>query len=101
MRNLISILGAGESGVGSAILAQKEGFDVWVSDYGQIKPQYKAELEKYGIAYEEGGHDIKKILSSVKIVKSPGSAETIPVLKQALAQKNRNCRRNRICCSIY
>ena len=66
MSNLISILGAGESGVGSAILAQKEGFDVWVSDYGQIKPQYKAELEKYGIAYEEGGHDVEKILSSVK-----------------------------------
>jgi len=84
--NLISILGAGESGVGSAILAQKEGFDVWVSDSGQIKPQYKAELEKYGIAYEEGGHDVEKILSSVKIVKSPGIADTVSILKQAAEQ---------------
>ena len=86
MSNLVSILGAGESGVGSAILAQKEGFDVWVSDSGQIKPQYKAELEKYGIAYEEGGHDVEKILSSVKIVKSPGIADTVPILKQAAEQ---------------
>ncbi|PCJ65557.1 MAG: UDP-N-acetylmuramoyl-L-alanine--D-glutamate ligase [Bacteroidetes bacterium] len=83
MSNLISILGAGESGVGSAILAQKKGFDVWVSDYGTIKPQYKTELDKYGVNYEEGGHDEAKILSSVKIIKSPGIADSIPMLVKA------------------
>ncbi len=83
MAKLISILGAGESGVGSAILAKKQGFDVWVSDYGIIKDQYKAELEEYGISYEQGGHDTKKILSSELIIKSPGIADSIPVLIQA------------------
>lgn len=87
MSNLISILGGGESGVGSAILAQKQGFAVWLSDFGQIKPSYKAELDKYGIEYEEGGHDFDKILSSTKIIKSPGIADTIPLLLMA-AQKS-------------
>ena len=86
MSKLISILGAGESGVGSAILAQKQGYNVWVSDYGTIKPQYKAELDEYGIAYEEGGHNEAKILSSVKIVKSPGIADTVPMVVKALAE---------------
>jgi len=83
LSNLISILGAGESGVGSAILAQTKGYDVWVSDYGTIKPQYKTELDKYGIKYEEGGHDESKILSSVKIIKSPGIADNVPLLVKA------------------
>lgn len=84
MSKLISILGAGESGIGSAILAQKEGYDVWVSDYGTIKPLYKAELEKYGIKYEEGGHNEAKILSSIKIIKSPGIADSVPIVVKAL-----------------
>ena len=83
MSKLISILGAGESGVGAAILAQKHGFEVWVSDYGVIKPQYKTELEEYGIAYEEGSHDTSKILSSEKIVKSPGIADTVAIVLAA------------------
>ena len=87
MSKLISILGAGESGVGSAILAQKQGYDVWVSDYGTIKPQFKAELDEYGIAYEEGGHNEAKILSSVKIVKSTGIADTIPMVTRAVVEK--------------
>jgi UDP-N-acetylmuramoylalanine--D-glutamate ligase len=87
LSKLISILGAGESGVGSAILAQKQGYDVWVSDYGTIKPQFKAELDEYGIAYEEGGHNEAKILSSVKIVKSPGIADTIPMVTRAIVEK--------------
>lgn len=85
MKKLISILGAGESGVGSAILAHKKGYDVWVSDYGTIKPQYKTELDTYGIAYEEGGHDERKILSSTQIIKSPGIADTVPIVTKALA----------------
>jgi len=83
MKKLISILGAGESGVGSAILAQKQGFDVWVSDFGAIKQIYKDELDQYCIAYEENGHNEAKILSSVQIIKSPGIPETIPVLVKA------------------
>lgn len=86
MSKLISILGAGESGVGAAILAQKQGFEVWVSDYGTIKPQYKTELEKYGIAYEEGNHDATKILSSFKIIKSPGIPDTVAIVSAAKEQ---------------
>ena len=52
----IVVLGAGESGVGSAILAQNKGFEVVVSDMSAIKPQYKAELEKRNIPYEEKQH---------------------------------------------
>ena len=80
---MISILGAGESGVGSAILAQKQGFEVWVSDYGIIKPQYKAELEEYGINFEEGKHDSAKILSSEKVIKSPGIADNVAIVEAA------------------
>ena len=85
MSKLISILGAGESGVGSAILAQKKGYDVLVSDYGTIKPQYKAELDTYGIKYEEGGHNEAKILSSEKVIKSPGIADTVSIVTKVIA----------------
>lgn len=87
MKELISILGAGESGVGSAILAKQKGFDVWVSDFGSIKQSYKDELEQYGIDYEENGHNEDKILSSTQIIKSPGIPETVPILVKA-ATKN-------------
>jgi UDP-N-acetylmuramoylalanine--D-glutamate ligase len=80
---LISILGAGESGVGAALLAKQKGFDVWVSDYGTIKPRYKDELDTYGIKYEEGGHDEAKILTSQKIIKSPGIPDTAPIVAKA------------------
>jgi UDP-N-acetylmuramoylalanine--D-glutamate ligase len=83
LSKLISILGAGESGVGSAILAKQKGFEVWVSDFGSIKLRYKAELETNGISYEEGGHDEAKILSSLKIIKSPGIPDTAPILVKA------------------
>ena len=85
MSELISILGAGESGVGSAILAQKQGFDVWVSDYNQIQPKYKAELDKYGIKYEENGHNEKLIKSSSKIIKSPGISDKAPIVIAAIS----------------
>lgn len=85
MKPFISILGAGESGVGSAILAQKQGFEVWVSDAGTIKRQYKDELEQYGIAYEENGHDEAKILKAQTLVKSPGIPDTAPIILAAYA----------------
>ena len=57
MNRKIVILGAGESGAGSAVLAQKQGFDVFVSDMGQIKENYREILEKHNIRWEEGNHN--------------------------------------------
>lgn len=76
----IVVLGAAESGVGAAVLAQKKGFDVFVSDMGSIKPNYKDVLEQYGIKWEEGKHSEEKILNAKEIVKSPGIPETAPMV---------------------
>ncbi len=76
----IVVLGAGESGVGAAILAKQSGYQTFVSDRGQIKPNYKAELEQHGIPYEEGQHDQPKILTASLVVKSPGIPDTAPLL---------------------
>lgn len=76
------VLGGGESGVGTAILAKKENFDVFLSDMGQIKDKYKQLLEEHGIAYEEGQHTEELILNADEVMKSPG----IPK-KSALIQK--------------
>ncbi len=81
MKRLV-VLGGGESGVGTAILAKKENLDVFLSDMGQIKNNYKQLLEEYGIAYEEGQHTEDLILNADEVVKSPG----IPK-KAALIQK--------------
>ncbi len=75
------ILGAGESGVGSAILAQKLGMEVFVSDFGKIADKYKTELDERGIAYEEGMHTDAKILDATEVVKSPGIPDKAPVVK--------------------
>lgn len=82
----IVVLGAGESGVGSAILAQKKGFDVFVSDMSAIKDKYKTELEQYGIEYEEKQHTESKILNADEIIKSPGIPETAPMIVKLRAQ---------------
>ncbi len=76
------VLGAAESGVGAALLAQKKGFEVFVSDMGSIAPHYKAELTAAGIAFEEGGHSEKLILNADEIVKSPGIPDTAPLIRQ-------------------
>jgi UDP-N-acetylmuramoylalanine--D-glutamate ligase len=73
-------LGAGESGVGSAILAQKQGYAVFVSDFGKIKDKYKAVLSKYNIDFEEGKHSEEKILKAETVVKSPGIPDTAPLI---------------------
>lgn len=86
-RNEYIILGAGESGVGAAILAQQQGLPVFVSDSGQIKPQYKAELEQYSIPYEEGGHTFSRILSAREVVKSPGIPDSAPLIRQLMEQQ--------------
>lgn len=85
----IVVLGAGESGVGSAILAQKQGFDVFVSDMSPIKEKYVAELNQYNIAWEQGQHTEEKILNADEVIKSPGIPEKAPIIK-ALREKGIN-----------
>lgn len=74
------VLGAGESGVGAAILGQKKEFEVLVSDLGAIKPKYKEVLDQYGIVWEEQKHSEEKILAADLVVKSPGIPETAPLV---------------------
>ena len=71
----IVILGAGESGVGSAILAKKEGFDVFVSDKGMVKEKYREILNSNNIRWEENKHSGSEILSADEVIKSPGIPE--------------------------
>ncbi len=82
MNGLVAILGGGESGVGAAILAQKKGYEVFVSDLGKIKEKYKNVLSNYNIDFEEGQHTEDKILSAELVVKSPGIPETAPLVVQ-------------------
>ncbi|MFT3845295.1 MAG: UDP-N-acetylmuramoyl-L-alanine--D-glutamate ligase [Lacibacter sp.] len=76
------ILGAGESGTGAAILAYKQGYEVFVSDAGPIKNIYKEELTEYGIEFEESAHNEERILSADEIVKSPGIPEKSDMMKK-------------------
>lgn len=80
MKKSAAILGGGESGVGAAILAQKEGFSVFVSDLGTIKEKYKNVLSNFKIDFEEGKHSEAKILNSDLVVKSPGIPDTTPLI---------------------
>lgn len=85
MKRLV-VLGAGESGVGAAILAKEKGYDVFVSDMGEIKPHYAALLEQYGIPYESGKHTAELILNADEVVKSPGIPDTAPMVKALIEQ---------------
>ncbi len=85
MNKKIIILGSGESGIGSALLAKQKGYDVFVSDGGIIKEHYKNELIKNEIEFEEGGHSELKILSANEVMKSPGISD-----KNELVKKIRN-----------
>ena len=80
------ILGAGESGAGTAILAQKQGYEVFVSDMGQIKDKYKKVLDDHNIRWEEGKHTEAEILSATEVVKSPGIPDTAPMVKKLIEQ---------------
>ncbi|MBN1416765.1 MAG: UDP-N-acetylmuramoyl-L-alanine--D-glutamate ligase [Bacteroidales bacterium] len=75
MEQRIVILGAGESGTGAAVLARKQGFDVFVSDTGRIKDHYKEILFNYDVDWEEGKHTERLILNADEIIKSPGISE--------------------------
>lgn len=81
MKHRLVILGSGESGVGAALLGKKEGYDVFVSDGGAIKPSYKQELFDNGIEFEEGQHTEEKILSASEVMKSPGIPEKNEMVK--------------------
>jgi len=78
----IVILGAGESGVGAAMLAQKKGFDVFVSDFGAIADRYKQDLEGLKIVFEEKQHSTELILNAHEVIKSPGIPDTAPIIKE-------------------
>ena len=78
------ILGAGESGAGAAVLAKKEGFDVFVSDMAAIKDKYKQLLDSHGIEWEELHHTEEKILNADEIIKSPGIPCDAPMVKKAV-----------------
>jgi len=78
------ILGGGESGVGAAILASRQGYEVFVSDGGSLNAKYKEELVQKGIEYEEGRHTVEKIMRADEVMKSPGIPE-----KNELVQKIR------------
>lgn len=86
-KKYIVILGAGESGVGAALLAQKQGFDVFVSDFGPIADPYKNDLIQANIAFEENGHTDDLILPASQVVKSPGIPNKAPIIKK-LIEKN-------------
>ncbi len=79
----IAILGAGESGVGTAFLAKKQGWTVFVSDRGEVKEDYQIELINLGVEWEQGTHSVERILSADLIVKSPGIPSTVSLIQQA------------------
>jgi UDP-N-acetylmuramoylalanine--D-glutamate ligase len=82
----IVILGAGESGVGTALLAKQKGYNVFVSDASAIKPIFQAELEANGIQFESGTHDIERILGADEVMKSPGIPEKNELVMQIRAK---------------
>lgn len=85
MSKRLVILGSGESGTGSALLAKKKGMDVFVSDKGEIKSKYKSILIENQILFEEGKHSIDQIINANEVIKSPGipdKAELIKTIKE-------------------
>ena len=79
------ILGAGESGVGTAILAKKEGWNIFVSDFGAIKDKFKTALDELAVEWEEGTHSMERLLSADLVIKSPGippTASSIVAIKE-------------------
>jgi UDP-N-acetylmuramoylalanine--D-glutamate ligase len=83
MKRLV-ILGGGESGVGTAILGKKEGYDVFVSDFGKIKDNYRDVLNQYEIQWEDEQHTEDKILNADIVMKSPGIPEKAPIVKKLI-----------------
>ncbi|MBR5657343.1 MAG: UDP-N-acetylmuramoyl-L-alanine--D-glutamate ligase [Prevotella sp.] len=80
----IVVLGAAESGAGAAVLAKKQGFDVFVSDMSAIKDKYKKMLDDHAIEWEEGHHTEERILEADEIIKSPGIPKEAPIVRKAI-----------------
>lgn len=87
MQKRIVILGGGESGVGAAILARKQGYDVFLSDKSPLKEKYQDELKRHDVQFEEGKHSEEIILGADEVIKSPGIPPTVPLI---LELKRRN-----------
>ncbi len=85
MKRLV-VLGGGESGVGTALLGKEKGFEVFVSDYGKLKEEYKDVLIHNEIEWEEGTHTSSKILNADVVMKSPGVSEQVPIVKALVEQ---------------
>jgi UDP-N-acetylmuramoylalanine--D-glutamate ligase len=85
MKQRLVILGAGESGVGAALLGKQQGFDVFVSDASPIAERYKAELQEHSIVFEEGQHTEAAILNANEVIKSPGIPEKALIVKKIRA----------------
>jgi UDP-N-acetylmuramoylalanine--D-glutamate ligase len=86
MGKRLIILGSGESGVGAALLAKQQGYDVFVSDAGIVKAEYKKELVEAEIEFEEGKHSVEKILEADEVMKSPGIPEKNEMVKKIRAK---------------
>ena len=86
MNKRLVILGAGESGVGAALLGQQQGYDVFVSDGSPIKENYKKELRDNRIPFEEGGHTEELVLNAGEVMKSPGIPEKADMVKKIRAR---------------
>ncbi len=82
MKRKIAVLGGGISGYGSAILAKKKGFDVFLSDMGKIADRFKARLDEWDVEYEEGQHTEERILDANEVIKSPGIPDTAPMVRK-------------------
>ena len=85
MSRRVVVLGGGESGSGAAVLAKVKGFDVFLSDFSSINEEYRHRLEAYEIAYEEGGHTKELILNADLVIKSPGIADSVPIMLEIFA----------------
>lgn len=84
--NRLVILGAGESGVGTAILGKQKGFEVFVSDFGKIKETYKQVLTHNELDWEEEGHSEEKILTADLVMKSPGIPDTVAIVQKLVGK---------------
>jgi UDP-N-acetylmuramoylalanine--D-glutamate ligase len=86
MASRFVILGGGESGVGAALLAKQQGYEVFVSDGSSLKNKYRSELQHAGISFEEGRHTEAKILDAAEVMKSPGIPEKAEIVKKIRAK---------------
>ncbi|MGM9803869.1 MAG: UDP-N-acetylmuramoyl-L-alanine--D-glutamate ligase [Muribaculaceae bacterium] len=86
IKKRIVVLGGGESGSGAAVLAKVKNFDVWLSDMGAIKDQYKCLLNHYGVEWEEKQHTEEKILAADEVIKSPGIPDNAPIMQKIRAK---------------